>query len=530
MKNRVLFTVRLLLTALLLAGLFAFWSPAQPIAHAAGYSVLFDNFHAETAGNSDWVISSSQPDPLQQNANPQNERDWTGGISAWGVALQQTGRYSLKTNTRTFSYGDSSNPLDLSRFNVLVLPEPNSLLTSGEKTAILNFVRNGGGLFMIADHNGSDRNNDGADSLRVLNDLMNNGGAGSNVFGIQFDVVNISNENPSNDTPNPDPILQGSFGTARSSIIRAGTTETLDPAANPAAHGVIYRNSASNTGNTGAFVSRSSYGSGRIVAVGDSSAIDDGTCASSNNCFNGWNDPAGNNSILFPNATDWLAGSGGSAATATNTPSIPTATRTPIAVTATNTPVAPTATSTAILPTATNTPLAPTATRTPLVPTATPTPGSGSQQLIQNGGFESGSSPWVESSSGGYETVDPARPHTGSNSAYLCGYNNCADSIYQTVTVPAVASSVSLSYYWQMSTQETSHPYDYLYVRVRSSSGANLANLQTVTDGSSAGNWAVASYDLSSYRGQTIQIAFAATSDSSATTSFFIDDVSLISR
>ncbi len=135
-----------------------------PLAHATtGYNVLFDNAHAETAGNADWIISTSQPDPLAQNANPQVETDWTGGLSSWGVALQRTGRYSLKTNTSTLTYGNTANALDLSHFNALILPEPNTLFTSSEKTAILNFVSNGGGLFMIADHNGSDRNNDGND-------------------------------------------------------------------------------------------------------------------------------------------------------------------------------------------------------------------------------------------------------------------------------------------------------------------------------------------------------------------------------
>ena len=79
------------LTAVSLAG-------GSHAAHAATtYKVLFDNTKAETAGNADWIISTSQPDPLAQNANPTSETSWTGAISAWGVALQKTGRYSLKT-------------------------------------------------------------------------------------------------------------------------------------------------------------------------------------------------------------------------------------------------------------------------------------------------------------------------------------------------------------------------------------------------------------------------------------------------
>lgn len=338
-------------TVVLIVGvLFALTQQHLPTAHAATYSVLFDNAHAETAGNADWVISTSQPDPLQENPNPQVETDWTGGISAWGVALQKTGRYSLKTNTSPLTYGDSTNSLDLSNFNALILPEPNTLFTSSEKTAILTFVHNGGGLFMVADHTGSDRNNDGYDSLHIFNDLMNNGGAGNDVFGIQFDAVNISRDYPNSDTPNPDPILQGPFGTATTSLIANGTTETLNASDNPNVHGVIYTTGTASTGTTGAFISRSTYGNGRVVAEGDSSAIDDGTCSSGNKCYNGWSDPAAQNSILFPNATEWLA-SGGSGTTPTPTVAATT-----------------TVTATAILPTVT---VADT-------PTATATGGSGS--------------------------------------------------------------------------------------------------------------------------------------------------------
>ncbi|HEY7417967.1 MAG TPA: hypothetical protein VH593_22485, partial [Ktedonobacteraceae bacterium] len=261
----------LLATLLLLFAFSCTLLLLPPTSHAATtpIKVLFDDAHAETAGNADWIISTSMPDPLAQNPNPQVETSWTGGISAWGVALQKTGRYSLKTNTGALTYGNASNALDLSNFNVLVLPEPNTLFTSSEKTAILTFVHNGGGLFMIADHNGSDRNNDGADSLHIFNDLMNNNGVASDPFGIQFDVLDISNENPGNDTPNGDPVLNGPFGQAQSSIIRDGTTETLHPADNSSVHGIIYRSSSSNTGTTGVFLSGSSYGSGRVLAIGD---------------------------------------------------------------------------------------------------------------------------------------------------------------------------------------------------------------------------------------------------------------------
>ncbi len=306
---------------------------------AAQYKVLFDNAHAETAGNADWIISTSQPDPLQQNPNPQAVTDWTGGLSSWGVTLQKTGRYSLKTNTGTITYG-TSGPLDLSNYNELILPEPNTLFTTSEKTAILTFVHNGGGLFMIADHNGSDRNNDGNDSLHIFNDLMNNGGVGTDPFGITYDIANIAKDYPGVDTANPDPILQGPFGTGTTSLINRGTTETIKPADNPNVVGVVYTTGSSNTGTTGVFIARSTYGSGRVIATGDSSAIDDGTCQSGNNCFNGWGDPQAQNGILYPNGTEWLA-SAGTTGTGSPTPT-PAMTNTTVPATATTLPATPT--------------------------------------------------------------------------------------------------------------------------------------------------------------------------------------------
>ncbi|CAM3988159.1 protease pro-enzyme activation domain-containing protein [Alicyclobacillus pomorum] len=156
--------------------------------------------------------------------------------------------------------------------------------------------------------------------------------------------------------------------------------------------------------------------------------------------------------------------------------------------------------------------------------------GGGTQtQLLSNGGFENGKTPWVESSSGGYELIDTTYPHTGSYSAYLAGYNNGTDTIYQTISVPSTAKTVTLTYWTDVDTTETTHSYDYLYVQVRNASGTVLKTLQTQSDGTAAG-WRSQSFDLGAYKGQTIQIAFKATNDYSNPTSFFVDDVSVTAQ
>ena len=147
-----------------------------------------------------------------------------------------------------------------------------------------------------------------------------------------------------------------------------------------------------------------------------------------------------------------------------------------------------------------------------------------SSAAIVNGGSESATSPWVQSSSGGYQLVAPTRPRSRSYSAYLGGYNNARDTIYQTITVP---SNGTVTYWWYMSTQETTHSWDYLRVRLHNTSGSLVANLRTFSDGSGAGVWRQDSLSLSSYAGQTLRVTFTLANDGSLPTSFFIDDVSV---
>lgn len=174
----------------------------------------------------------------------------------------------------------------------------------------------------------------------------------------------------------------------------------------------------------------------------------------------------------------------------------------------------------------------PTSTPTPgNTPTPTPTPGGTTTQLLSNPGFESGvGTPWVEASSGGFEIVDNSNPHTGSYESWLCGYNSCADSIYQKVTLPSTTTKVVLTYWVYISTQETSSTcYDHFYVRLRTSSGATISTVQSKCN-SNVG-WTQYSFDvtstLSSYHGQAIEVYFGATTDSSLVTNFYVDDVAL---
>jgi hypothetical protein len=171
---------------------------------------------------------------------------------------------------------------------------------------------------------------------------------------------------------------------------------------------------------------------------------------------------------------------------------------------------------------------------------------------IQNGGFEAGLSPWAESSGnppyplvcdwanpnnncggGYYVPPDQGGAHPpGTWDAWLGGYNYAHDGLWQTVDVPVNLTSANLTFWRYIWTQETSGPYDYLRVQLRSSSGGWLTDMITLTDQTLPHDqWSPESMDISShltpYEGLQVQIYFSATTDLALKTSFFVDDVSL---
>ncbi|MGH3712474.1 MAG: S8 family serine peptidase, partial [Micromonosporaceae bacterium] len=155
-----------------------------------------------------------------------------------------------------------------------------------------------------------------------------------------------------------------------------------------------------------------------------------------------------------------------------------------------------------------------------------PPPPPPATNVIVNGGFESGTAPWVQSSSGGYQLITTTRPHSGSYSAWLGGYNSATESITQAVTVPA---NGTLRYWWYMTTSESgSTVWDTMRVRVYdANTGALLATPRTWSNASGAGLWREDTLSLASYAGRSVRIQFAAQTDYSLPTSFFVDDVSL---
>jgi hypothetical protein len=155
--------------------------------------------------------------------------------------------------------------------------------------------------------------------------------------------------------------------------------------------------------------------------------------------------------------------------------------------------------------------------------------GGGTQQLLKNPGFESGSASWTATS--GVITNSASEPaHGGTWKAWLDGYGAThTDTLYQQVAIPSTVATATLSFWLHVDTAETSTTtaYDTLQVQVRDSSGRLLATLATYSNLDAISGYAQHSFDLSAYRGQTIRVYLIGSEDYTLQTSFVVDDFAL---
>lgn len=151
------------------------------------------------------------------------------------------------------------------------------------------------------------------------------------------------------------------------------------------------------------------------------------------------------------------------------------------------------------------------------------TPGGCSGELIANGGFENGTSPWNVNSSV-IITSDSGQPaRTGTYKAWFDGYGrSTTHTAAQTFSIPT-GCQPSLRYYLHVATDETTpyYRYDVFTVQVNGKTVKQYSNLDANT------GYALQSVDLSSYAGQDVTVKFTGTEDGYLSTSFVIDDVSV---
>ena len=163
--------------------------------------------------------------------------------------------------------------------------------------------------------------------------------------------------------------------------------------------------------------------------------------------------------------------------------------------------------------------------------------GGGTTQLLGNPGFENGASnpsPWTVSTTAASNRIINSNsaepPHSGAFDAWLDGHGRTTtDSILQQATIPANATAATLTFWLHIDTAETSTTtaFDNLMVQVRNSSGSVLSTLAVFSNLNQAAGYQQKSFDLTSFKGQTIQIFLQGTEDSILQTSFVADDFQL---
>ncbi|WP_405670425.1 M1 family aminopeptidase [Streptomyces sp. NBC_01530] len=166
-------------------------------------------------------------------------------------------------------------------------------------------------------------------------------------------------------------------------------------------------------------------------------------------------------------------------------------------------------------------PVTPAAAAPPTAPSAAACTPS---QVVTNGGFESGTSPWTQSSTSVITSRSGQTAHGGTAYAWLDGVGSThTDTLSQSVTIPAGCSTATLSFWLHTDTAETtsSVAYDKLTAKVGGTTLATYSNLDKNT------GYVRRSLDVSAFAGQTVNLAFTGTEDSSLRTSFVLDDIAL---
>ena len=155
--------------------------------------------------------------------------------------------------------------------------------------------------------------------------------------------------------------------------------------------------------------------------------------------------------------------------------------------------------------------------------------GTGTPELITNGGFESGTAPWTFS--GTAQRSTGSFPHSGVAYSLMGVSNSSTGAEFQQISIPS-GSSPSLTFWLNVTSNEATGAsiFDRFFVEVRSTTGTLLATLATFSNQNkgTAGVYVQRGpYNLSSFAGQTVRIQFRATNDITLPTVFRVDDVSV---
>lgn len=160
-----------------------------------------------------------------------------------------------------------------------------------------------------------------------------------------------------------------------------------------------------------------------------------------------------------------------------------------------------------------------------LLPSTGPATAAACQEVVGDGGFESGAG-WQTTSGGGYALFNSFLPRSGAQSAHLAGVNSANDRAITSLALPA-GHTITLSFWWRVHSEESGSGYDALSLTLTDSQGAPLYAIAGFTDLNASALWQQVQVDLSAFAGQTVKLQMDASTDGSLVTDFFVDDLSV---
>jgi hypothetical protein len=163
-------------------------------------------------------------------------------------------------------------------------------------------------------------------------------------------------------------------------------------------------------------------------------------------------------------------------------------------------------------------------------------------QLIQNGGFESGTANWTQSSLAGRATIFASSlAHSGTQAFFPCGYPACDDRASQIVTIPATVNSATLRFWIRSNSPLGALPgapcLDHFYATIATPDGTVISDgmiqplCETVATGGYLRETFYVTSLLQAHAGQQLIVMLRGTtanvSGASSFTLWGVDDVSL---
>lgn len=167
--------------------------------------------------------------------------------------------------------------------------------------------------------------------------------------------------------------------------------------------------------------------------------------------------------------------------------------------------------------------------------------------LLENGDFEattgsgdnktttpwvtvelSGEKPWLVASASELNAIGAATAH-GGYAAHLGGGNGFSHVLLTSVTVPAAARQINLTgQFWVRSADSNVSIDDELQIDFTDDEGFLIERIATLSEVDKGAGYQVKSFHPGQYGGQTLVLSFKATTNGSAPTDFFFDDLRLV--